>query len=336
MTEKQKKSISKNIANGFRISEFNIPYYFFLLVIIISTIVSKGLFITPANLLELLNRASILGMIALGAGLVILTGGIDLSVGAILGLSVGTMTALLRLHISPGLVVIITLVITTLCGLFNGLVVANTKAPPFVITLGSSIALQSLGLLVVGARAEDLPQIVQLVRGSPIFGPIARFFPALMLFLAFLVIGILFYFTGFGVKILAIGGNEKAGKFAGINIRLIKTAVYTISGFFAGLGGFLLMFKVGGGNPTVGTPYLLESIMAVVIGGFSLYGGVGNIFNSFIGAFTMVTLANLLTILRVDIYLQDVFKGMLLLIFIFIMNSAIDYSRRMSQRIKIG
>ena len=314
------------LLNYFRITEFNISYYFMLFIIIGASIISKGIFINPDNLLELLNRASILGMIAIGEGLVIMTAGIDLSVGAIVGLSVACMTVFLRMGINPWIIITISTAAASLCGLVNGFIVGRTKIPPFAITLGTSLAIQSIALYIVGAGAEDMPQIVQMIRGSAVFGHIQRFFPAMVWLLGFVVIGTLFYFTKFGISILAIGGNEKASKYSGIKIKNIKLFAYLISGICCGISAFLLIYKIGGANPLAGAPYLLESIMAVVIGGIVLDGGKGNIFNVFVGSFTMVSLTNLMNLLRVDPFLQDAFKGILLLFFIFIMGAALRYS----------
>ncbi|MCL6087494.1 MAG: ABC transporter permease [Actinobacteria bacterium] len=278
--------------------------------------------------MELFNRASILGLIGLGEGLVIMTGGIDLSVGAIVGLCISVMTILIKKGVDPLIIVIISIAVSGLCGLINGFIVGRTKIPPFAITLGTYLVFQSLALFIVGAGAEDMPQIVQLVKGQKIFTPILKYFPVLVLILFLIILGIIFFFTKFGVNVMAIGGNEKASIFLGIKTKDVKLICYLITGFFCGIAAFLLIYQVGGANPVAGQPYLLESIMAVVIGGVSLNGGKGNIFNIIIGAFVMVSLTNLLNILRVDPYIQEASKGMLLLVFIYIINAVLRYSEK--------
>jgi len=290
----------------------------FAVLFIAATIVTKGIFAKPSNLLEVLLRASVIGMVALGQNLVIFTGGIDLSVGSVFGLNVGILSYCMKTGIDPRLAIIYGLGATVSCGLVNGLIVSRTKMPPFVVTLGMMMIAQSIGLTIVGAGAEDLPQLVDLIKRSVSFIPAGpTIFPLLAWMISVFSIAMVITFTRYGPNMFAIGGKETAAVYSGVNVRRVKLLVYIICGFCTGIGSTLLCYRIGGANPLAGGPYLLLSIAAVVMGGTNIYGGEGNVYNTIIGAVTLSILVNLMNIIQINPFIQDIVMGAVLLGFVF-------------------
>jgi len=301
----------------------------FAVLFIVATLVTGGTFANPSNLLEVLLRASVIGIVALGQNLVIFTGGIELSVGSVFGLAIGILSFCLKSGVDPRLAILYSLAGTVSCGLINGLIVSRTKMPPFVVTLGMMMIAQSIALTVVGAQAEDMPQLVRMIQESMRFlpaGPLV--FPLLVWIGSVFIISLFITFTKYGPNMFAIGGKEMAAIYSGVNVRQVKLLVYTIGGLCTGIGAVLLCYRIGGANPLAGQPFLLPSIAAVIIGGTSLYGGEGNVYNTIIGAIALTILVNLMNIMRVNPFIQDVVMGVVLLSFVF----ALSKLKKLSER----
>ncbi len=290
----------------------------FAVLFVFSTLLTGGRFARPSNLIEVLMRASVIGMVALGQNLVIFTGGVDLSVGAVFGLNVGILSYCFQHGINPGIAILIGLAATTFCGFINGFLVSRTKMPPFVVTLGMMMIAQSAGLTVVGAGAEDLPQVVGFIRGLLGGEPtLTTIFPLILWAICMAVAALFITFNRFGPNLFAIGGKELAAIYSGVNVRRMKLLVYTVCGFLTGLGSTLLCYRIGGANPNAGGPYLLLSIAAVVMGGTSIYGGEGSVYNTIIGAITLSILVNVMNIVQINPFIQDIVMGAILLAFVF-------------------
>ena len=293
----------------------------FAVIFIVGTIITEGAFARPSNLIEVLLRASVIGIVALGQNLVIFTGGIDLSVGSVFGLGVGIISYCMKNGIGPELAILYVLLASIACGMVNGLIVSRTKMSPFVITLGMMMIAQSVALTVVGAGAEDMPELVNLIRNMMSFIPAGpTLFPLFVWIFAVVIIGLFIVFTRFGPNMFAIGGKELAAIYSGVNARQVKFLLYTICGLCAGIGGILLCYRIGGANPLAGGPYLLMSIAAVVIGGTNIYGGEGNVFNTIIGAITLSILVNLMNIVQINPFIQDIVIGLILIFLVFALN----------------
>jgi ribose transport system permease protein len=301
----------------------------FIVLFAIAAAVTSGRFARPSNLVEVLMRAAVIGIVALGQNLVIFTGGADLSVGAVFGLNVGILSYFAKHNLDPGVGILVGLAATTLCGFINGLLVSRTKMPPFVVTLGMMMIAQSVGLTVVGAGAEDLPGHVafvhRLVGNDPTLGTIL---PLLVWIVVLGVAALFITFSKFGPNIFAIGGKELAAIYSGVNVRRVKLLVYTISGFTAGIGSTMLSYRIGGSNPLAGSPYMLLSIAAVVMGGTSIYGGEGSVYNTIIGAITLSILVNVMNIVQINPFIQDIVMGVVLLLFVFILTKMKQVSER--------
>ncbi len=301
----------------------------FAILFAIAVVVTSGRFARPSNLVEVLMRASVIGLVALGQNLVIFTGGVDLSVGAVFGLNVGILSYFAKHGLDPGLGILVGLAATTACGFINGLMVSRTKMPPFVVTLGMMMIAQSIGLTVVGAGAEDLPGVVAFVHGLVGNDPTLGTILPLLVWIVCLGVAVLFItFSRFGPNLFAIGGKETAAIYSGVNVRRMKLLVYTLCGFTAGIGSTMLCYRIGGSNPLAGSPYMLLSIAAVVMGGTSIYGGEGSVFNTIIGAITLSILVNVMNIVQINPFIQDIVMGAILLGFVFILTKMKQVSER--------
>ncbi|AYW46526.1 ribose ABC transporter permease [Tetragenococcus koreensis] len=289
-----------------------------LIVLIILVTVMNPSFITPTNLLNLLRQASVNALIAFGMTFVIITGGIDLSVGSILALS-GALTAGLIAEGLPPIVGIIGgLFFGGIMGLFNGFLVTKGRVAPFIATLATMTIYRGLTLIYTGGNpitGFGGGYLFQFVGRGYLFGiP----FPVIIMFLAFALLYCLLHKMTFGRKTLSVGGNEDASFIAGIKTDRIKMAVYSISGVLSAVAGLILASRLNSAQPTAGTTYELDAIAAVVIGGTSLSGGKGRLFGTFVGALIMGTLNNGLNLLGVSSFYQQVVQGIVIIIAVLI------------------
>lgn len=289
-----------------------------LIVLIILVTIMNTSFISPTNLLNLLRQASVNALIAFGMTFVIITGGIDLSVGSILALS-GALTAGLIAEGMPPIIGIIGGVFFGgLMGLFNGFLVAKGKVAPFIATLATMTIYRGLTLIYTGGNpitGFGGGFTFQFIGRGYLFGiP----FPVIIMFLAFIILYCLLHKMTFGRKTLSVGGNESASFIAGIKTDRIKMAVYSISGILSAVAGLILASRLNSAQPTAGTTYELDAIAAAVIGGTSLSGGKGRLFGTFVGALIMGTLNNGLNLLGVSSFYQQVVQGIVIIIAVLI------------------
>lgn len=286
----------------------------FGIILLVLTILSPDAFARPANLINILKQASINGILATGMMFVIISGGIDLSVGSIVALS-GVMAA----HFAhPGeypliVPIVIALGVGALVGFFNGLGVAYGSIPPFIVTLGTMTIVRGVALIAAnGQPVFGVTKEFEALAGGFVFKTIPNlviYFVVITLILAFVLTR-----TVFGRRVYAIGGNETAAKVSGISVERIKLAVYTLCGFLAGIAGILLASRIISGNPTSGQAYELDAIAAVIIGGVSMSGGAGKWYGTVIGALMMAVISNGLDILNVSSHFQLVIKGLIIIV----------------------
>ncbi len=288
-------------------------------LVVLATILSKGIFLQPRNLFNLIFQNVILGVVALGQLLVILTSGIDLSVGSIVGLS----TVILMLYQYVGLLgaLALTLGAATLLGLINGFFVAVRKLPAFVVTLAMMLFAYSLAQALSGGAgvytglngAKLSPFIKnfnkQALSGIP--------YPAVVWIIALIGVS-LFLRLSYGHFAYAVGGNENAAYLSGIPVRLVRMMIYGLSSLLAGLGGILSVARVGEGHPAAGQWYLLDSIAAVTIGGASLAGGGGSVIGTLMGVFILGAINNIMNLLNVSPMMQPAVKGAVILLAVYL------------------
>ncbi|APT51148.1 ribose ABC transporter permease [Bacillus safensis] len=288
----------------------------FLGLIILVAIVSilNPAFLEPLNILNLLRQISINALIAFGMTFVILTGGIDLSVGAILALSSALTAGFIVSGMDPILAIIVGCIIGAVLGMINGLLITKGKMAPFIATLATMTIFRGLTLVytdgnpITGLGSNYAFQLFG--RGYFLGIPV----PAITMLLTFIVLWVLLHKTPFGRRTYAIGGNEKAALISGIKVQRVKIMIYSLAGFMSALAGAILTSRLNSAQPTAGTSYELDAIAAVVLGGTSLSGGRGRIVGTLIGVLIIGVLNNGMNLLGVSSFYQSVVKGIVILI----------------------
>ncbi len=292
-------------------SKYGIYFAFVLLVGIMA--VKSPPFRTLANAENILQQISVNGIIAIGMTLVIITAGIDLSVGSVLALSAVVATSFAH----PGkhwliVPVLMGVIVGLACGTVNGLLIAKRRLAPFIVTLGMMTVARGLALVYTSGRpVNDLSDPYNEIGGGS-FGPVP--FPALI-FLGAVLLGIfILHFTRFGRYVYAVGGNELAAKVSGVNTDTVLIGVYALTGALAGVAGIVLSSRVMSGPPATGAGSELDAIAAVVIGGTSLSGGIGSIAGTIVGVLIIGVMNNGLDLLDVSSYWQSIVKGLIIVL----------------------
>lgn len=283
-----------------------------LLLVIAYFAYRSARFATLDNFETILIAAAPFALIALGQTIVILTGGIDLSVGSVIAVS--AMSAAWSSVEFPDQIWLAPLVATSVgiaCGLVNGLAVSQLNVPPFIATLGMLTGASGLAYAIGdGAPINGVPDGYGAFANTSVLGFTV---PVILMIAGFVAFWFLLRQTTFGLRIYAIGGNSSAASLAGVPIKRTLMAVYLISGGLAGVSGLMISSRVISGAPTLGQTYELDAIAVVVIGGASLFGGRGTVLGTLLGLFLIQTLNNGLTILTVPAYWQNVIKGALVI-----------------------
>ncbi len=271
-------------------------------------------FIDPGNLKNLLRQVSINALISFGMTFVILTGGIDLSVGSILALSSALMGSFIVGGLDPILGIVLACLIGAALGAVNGLVITYGKVAPFIATLATMTIFRGMTLVYTNGNPisglTENEAFLNFGQGYFLELPV----PAVMMLIMFGILYFILHKTPLGRKTYAVGGNEKVSYIAGIKINRIKIFAYTITGMLCGMAGAILTSRLNSAQPTAGTGYELDAIAAVVLGGTSLSGGKGRIVGTLVGALIIGTLNNGLNILNVSSFYQQVVKGIVILL----------------------
>jgi inositol transport system permease protein len=294
-------------------------------------------FLQPRNLFNVVRQISVVGLIAIGVTMVIITTGIDLSSGSVLALAAVFAASLAQQpgwHDAkyPGLMlpvivpILAALAIGILCGAINGSLIARFKIPPFIATLGMMTVARGFALIYSNRPVSGLTDTYNFIGQGEIFkvipipGQPPLGIPVPVIILAVVAIGahVMLNSTRFGRHIYAVGGNEQAALISGLNVGRIKIGVYTIAGLLSGLAGLVLSSRVGSGQPGLAVGIELDAIAAAVIGGTSLSGGVGTIWGTIIGALIIGVLNNGLDLLNVSAYWQTIVKGSIIVVAVII------------------
>ena len=289
-------------------------------LIIFAVIVSilNPRFLSQANILNVLRQTSINSIIAIGMTLVILTGGIDLSVGSILAFCGDVMASLLNGGHSPVIAFAVTLILGAVFGFFNGFLVSVMKLQAFIVTLVTMTFLRGATLVFTEGKpitVDDGGALFENIGGGYIFNiPV----PIYIMIILFAAGHYLLMHTKFGRYTYAIGGNEEATKLSGINVNKVKIWVYGLCGMFSALAGIILTSRLYSAQPTAGSGYELDAIAAVVLGGTSLSGGIGKITGTALGAIIIGVLGNALNLLNVSSYYQMMIKAAVILVAVLI------------------
>ncbi|MGE4498526.1 MAG: ribose ABC transporter permease [Deferribacterales bacterium] len=300
------------------VKEFLIRFRPLLGLLILAVIVSllSPRFFTVSNILNVLRQTSINAVMAAGMTFVILTGGIDLSVGSILAICGAVAAFMISSGFDPYITIATTLLLGTVLGVFAGVIITKGKVQPFIATLVAMTLLRGATLVFTDGK----PISTGFDEGSDVFAWFGTGYvlgipvPVFLMILVFAVSYYVLKYTRFGRYVYAVGGNEEASRLSGVRVSRVKTAVYAISGLLSALAGIILTARLSSAQPTAGGGYELDAIAAVVLGGTSLAGGVGTIFGTLIGALIIGILNNALNLMNVSSYYQMIAKGAVILI----------------------
>lgn len=317
--KKEKKKTDRTISNLFQNVQKEVESIYTILALVLMTIILAFMhpaFLTSRNLSNIFLQSSINGILAIGVTFVIITAGIDLSVGSILALS-GVVTGN---AISAGypiaIAIILGLIVGAICGLFNGFVITKFNMPPFIVTLGMMSIARGLALYITnGGQVFSFPdQFIYLGQGK-IFGiPM----PVIILLILAGISAFSLKYTKIGRYSYAIGGNYEASRLAGIKVKFYLMVVYMFSGITAAIAGIVLAARLSSAQPIAGISYELYAIAAIVIGGTSLAGGKGTMLGTIIGALIISMIRNGMNLLNVNSFLQQVVIGSVIILAVLI------------------
>jgi ribose/xylose/arabinose/galactoside ABC-type transport system permease subunit len=282
----------------------------FVLIVIGMAILSP-VFLTVTNVLNIIRQSSIYGIMAIGMTFVILTAGIDLSVGSILAIAGAIAAGSVKSGLGLELTILIALAIGLGCGLLNGVLVTLGRITPFVVTLGMMSIARGLTLIYTkGYPISGFHEAFRFIGGGDLFSiP----FPIIVFIVTTVLAWVILTQTRLGRYTYAIGGNEETVKLSGISADLYKTIVYMISGITSAISALILTSRLNSAEPVAGQGYELDVIAAVVIGGTSLMGGRGSVWGTLIGALLIGVINNGMNLLGISPYFQLVVKGIIII-----------------------
>lgn len=270
------------------------------------------------NISTIFQQISVLGILTMGMALLLISGGIDLSIGMIMALCGVVISKIIMSGGSPALAVPIGIGVGVLCGLLNGIIISKTKSMPLIITLGMGSVYFGIALIVSEGKFMNFQGKFEFISRTKLFGV----FPLTLLVL-FIMVGMAFVllnYTKFGRRIVAIGGNEENAYLSGINVDSYKIVAYGISGFIAGVASIVLVSRLDSIVATAGTGYELSALTAAVIGGVTFDGGRGTVGGAFLGVLMIGLISNAMTILSVNSYLQTAITGAIIVIAVVLSN----------------
>lgn len=308
---------SKKTFNIGKISQYGIYVAFIVMCILFAMI--NPVFLSLGNIMNIVRQISFNAILAMGMTMVIITGGIDLSVGSVLAIAAVVSASFIKaaaLILPMPVALLIGLLIGAVCGMFNGLFVTKGKLPPFIVTMVMmTIARGAAQLFTKGRPVSGLvPEFTYLGAGFLLGIPV----PIYILLVVVIISHFILNNTRLGRYIYAVGGNEMAAEASGIKVHRIKMFAYIYSGILAALVGMILTARLNSASPVVGNGYELDAIAASVIGGTSMEGGRGKVIGVLVGALIIGTISNGLDILNVSSYWQQIVKGLIILVAVLI------------------
>jgi ribose/xylose/arabinose/galactoside ABC-type transport system permease subunit len=282
----------------------------FLLLVIVSALMSEY-FLTPENVMNVLRQVAVVGILAVGATFVVISGGVDLSVGGVAALA-SVAVALAAAWPTP-VVLVLPIVIGMLVGLANGVVTLRLRLQPFIVTLATGSIAEGLAFYLSDGNPIPFEQPVVALIGRQYLGPLP--IPALIFLIVIVTGGLVLSRTVYGYTVYALGGNEEACRLSGMPVTRYRTLTYTLAGGLSGLGGLVLAGRISIGDPTAGHGFglSLDAVTPVLIGGADLTGGSGTMAGTFFGVLIVGMLNNIFNLLNVTAYWQLVAKGVIIL-----------------------
>ena len=291
------------------LSKYGIVIILFVLVAVFG--IGNSTFFTVSNFINIIRQISIIAIITVGMSCVLISGGIDLSVGSQLAF-IGVITATLstKLEVNPMFSCLVGIIIATLIGIINGIFISSTKVPPLIATLATQRILSGFAYIISeGKPLYGLDDSVK-VFGQGYVGAVPV--PVIIMIVCLIVGLFILNKTYIGRSFYVIGSSEEVGRLSGIKTKLMTTTAYGICGFMCGIASIIMMARINSGSPTVGTGYEMDVLTAAVVGGVSVNGGEGKLFGAMIGALIIGVLSNGLIIMNVSEYYQMVCKGLVL------------------------
>lgn len=296
-----------------------------LVICVFATILSPS-FLSVTNLFNVFKQITVAGIVGCGMTFVILTGGIDLSVGSILGLSGVLASGVLASTGNTATAVAVSLVVGVACGAVNGFFVSVCGIPPFISTLGMMTLLR--GVILVYTKGSPIPIKSDAYKffgkGSIAGIPV----PVIILIIVFLLAHYILTQTSYGRSVYAVGGNREAARLSGIRVKTSEFLVYTLNGLMCGMAGLILTARLGSAQSTSGTGIEMDAIVAVILGGTSLSGGVGFVLPTVVGAMIMGIIDNILTLMNVNPHATNIVKGAVILIAVLVDKKVKDLSAK--------
>jgi ribose transport system permease protein len=299
----------RGMGSGARWVDYGFVAVFVILVVVAAA--SSEFFFSQNNLTNIARQMVANGLITLGMLVVILTGGIDLSVGAVVALA-GITASGLQADLPLGVAVLIALALGSLAGTVNGFLVARFRLAPFIVTLATLSTFRGLVFVYSDTPITPVDPSFRTLLGGGFIGPIPV--PVIIMLACYAVVWLFIGRTTPGRAIVAIGGNAEAVRLAGVNVQRHVVLAYLLSGFFSALGGVLLVSRLGIAQPNVGVGYELDAIAACVIGGAILGGGGGSVVGALGGVLTLGLIDNLLNLFNVQSYYQQILKGLIIVV----------------------
>lgn len=299
---------------------YNIAIVFVILVIF-SILVTKGLFFSFKNLLNLGERASIVGIVAIGQMLIMITGGIDLSTGGVMAMSFTSFAILTGRGMPIFIAILCALLIGAAAGALSGIFVVKTKIPPFLVTLSVMMIMNSLALYISQQkqlRYSNLQDWINNFLGDSLI--MQALFPTIIWLIISAIILFVLSSTRVGMNLYAVGGQPKAAFLSGVRATETKFFAYVMGGVFSAIAGLMFAYRVGSLNPIAAETFQLESVAAAVLGGTSVMGGEGTVYGSFMGAIMIALLMNVMNLLQINPFFQYSIMGIIIISIVILQN----------------
>jgi ribose transport system permease protein len=290
--------------------------WFLLLIVVVLISIVTGLgnprFFTKNNLINILEQISVLGLVAAGATILIISGNFDISVGSMIGLSASAMAILMNEGMNEVLASFIGILICILCSSANGFMSVIFRTPSFIISLATLGVYHGLALALTGGVIQTIYGKFEWIASTKLLGVLPLLF--FISIAGYVFVHIILTYTQLGRRIFAIGANPRAAFLAGINVELNKVIFFALNGFLVGVAAVLILSRLGAALPSTGAGLELRAIGAVVIGGVPITGGSGNVLGTLLGVLLMGVISNSLNMLRVNPYLQEMIFGLLIIL----------------------
>ncbi|WP_066160285.1 ABC transporter permease [Halalkalibacter krulwichiae] len=308
----QKPTNDTKIINLFQALLQNKVLFALLIICVILSFTSEQ-FLSFNNLTNILLQSAIMGVVAIGMTFVIITSGIDLGVGAVLGLTSVVTAGMVSAGFPIIIVLMLAMLLGAMCGLINGFFITRFSMAPFIVTLAMMAAARSVAMVYTDAKTISIydDAFFRYLRSGEILGiPVMILIPIII----FLVAHYVLRYTIFGRYVYAIGNNKKSAELSGINVKRVELSVYIIAGFLSGIAGILMTARLGSGTPLAGSNLELMAIAAVVIGGSSLMGGRGTVYGTVIGVLLINVINTGMNLMNISSHYQGLMMGVVILL----------------------